>query len=118
MALKDQGRLDEAVEYFKQTIGIDRQFAEAYNNLGNSYIKLGKSKEAITQYKMALSISPDSPSVLVNLGNALAKRCKLEEALLHYGEALRLNPGYDEAQLNFLSTQRMIESRKLRNSGL
>jgi tetratricopeptide (TPR) repeat protein len=49
VALKDQGRLDEAVEYFKQTIGIDPQFAEAYNNLGNSYIKLGKSKEAITQ---------------------------------------------------------------------
>ncbi|MEK6197267.1 MAG: tetratricopeptide repeat protein [Desulfobacterales bacterium] len=49
VALKDQGRLDEAVEHFKQTIGIDPQFAEAYNNLGNSYIKLGKSKEAITQ---------------------------------------------------------------------
>ena len=115
VALKDQGRLDEAVEHFKQTIGIDPQFAEAYNNLGNSYIKLGKSKEAITQYKMALSISPDSPSVHVNLGNALAKRWELEEALLHYGEALRLKPDYDEAQLNFLSTQRMIESRELKN---
>jgi tetratricopeptide (TPR) repeat protein len=66
---------------------------------------------------MALSISPDSPSVLVNLGNALAKRWELEEALLHYGEALRLKPDYDEAQLNFLSTQRMIESRNRRNRG-
>lgn len=80
MALKDQGRPDEAVEHFKQTIGRDPQFAEAYNNLGNSYFKLGKSKEAITQYKVALSISPDSRSVLVNLGNALARRRELEEA--------------------------------------
>jgi len=80
VALKDQGRPDEAVEHFKQTIGRDPQFAEAYNNLGNSYIKLGKSKEAITQYKVALSISPDSRSLLVNLGNALARRRELEEA--------------------------------------
>ena len=115
VALKDQGRLDEAVEHFKKTIAIDPKFTEAYNNLGNSYITQGNSKEAITQYKIALSITPDNPKVHVNLGNALAKRWQLEEALLHYGEALRLKPDYNEAQLNFLSTQRLIESRKLRN---
>jgi tetratricopeptide (TPR) repeat protein len=115
VALKKQDRINEAAEHFKKTIDIDPQFTEAYNNLGNAYNNLGKYKEAITQYEMAVKSSPHSPETHVNLGNALAKRWQLEEALLHYGEALRLKPNYDEARLNYISTQRMIESRKLRN---
>ena len=115
MALKKQDRINEAIEHFKKTIDIDPQFTEAYNNLGNAYNTLGKYKEAITQYEMAVKFSPNSPKTHINLGNALAKRWQLEEALLHYGEALRLKPNYDEARLNYISTQRMIESRKLRN---
>ena len=64
---------------------------------------------------MAVKFSPNSPKTHINLGNELAKRWQLEEALLHYGEALRLKPNYDETRLNYISTQRMIESRKSRN---
>jgi tetratricopeptide (TPR) repeat protein len=111
VALKKEGRVHEAIEHFKQTIAIDPQFTEAYNNLGNSYMKIARSEEAIKQYKMALSLAPEDPRIHMNIGHALVKRWQLEEALLHYGEAFRLNPD-EEAQLNFLSTQRMINTRK------
>jgi tetratricopeptide (TPR) repeat protein len=116
--LKNRGRVHEAIEHFKQTIDIDPQFTEAYNNLGNSYIKVGRSEEAIKQYKMALSITPNDPRIHMNLGHALVNRWQLEDALLHYGEALHIKPDYEEARLNFLSTRRMIESRKLRNKNI
>jgi hypothetical protein len=112
VALKDQGRVHEAIEHFKQTIAIDPQFTEAYNNLGNSYIKIGRSEEAIKQYKSALKISPEDPRIHMNLGHALVKRWQLEEALLHYGEVLHLNPDFAGARMYFLSTQRMISTKK------
>jgi len=112
VALKKQGQVHKAIEHFKQTIDIDPQFTEAYNNLGNSYMKIARSEEAIEQYKMALSITPNDPRIHMNIGHALVKRWQLEEALVHYGEALRLKPGYDEALLNLLSTQRMLNARR------
>lgn len=115
VALKDHGRLDEAVAQFQKTILLEPKFAEAYNNLGNTYLLQGKQNEAITNFKMSLNISPDSPNVHVNLGNALVKRWELEEALLHYGEALRLQPDNEEARLNFFSTKRMLDARKLKS---
>jgi tetratricopeptide (TPR) repeat protein len=111
VALKKQGRVHEAIEHFKQTIDLDPQFTEAYNNLGNSYMKIARSEEAIKQYKLALSIAPEEPRIH---GNALAKSWQLEKALLHYGEALRLTPDNEEAKLNFLSAQRMLNARKSR----
>jgi hypothetical protein len=44
----------------------------------------------------------------------LAKSWQLEKALLHYGEALRLTPDNEEAKLNFLSAQRMLNAKKSR----
>jgi len=114
VALKEQGRLEEAVKHFEKTIDIDPQFTEAYNNLGNSYIKLGEFKKAIAHYKMALNITPNDYRIHANLGHVLVNRWQLEEALLHYGEALRLKPDYEDVQLNFLSTQRLHNARKSR----
>ena len=112
VALKKQGRVHEAIEHFKQTIDLDPQFTEAYNNLGNSYMRIARSEEAIKQYKMALSITPDDPRIHMNLRQALVKRWQLKEALLHYGQALHLKPDSEEARLNFLSTQRMLNTRR------
>jgi len=40
VALDDRNRTDEAVDHFRQTIAIDPQFAEAYNNPGTEKAKL------------------------------------------------------------------------------
>ena len=64
---------------------------------------------------MAVKFSINSPKTNVNLGNELARRWQLEKTLMHYGEALRLKPNYDETRLNYINTQLMIESLKLRN---
>jgi tetratricopeptide (TPR) repeat protein len=113
-ALKQQGRLKEALAHYQQTIRIDPEFFEAYNNIGNIYMIFGKFDKAIENYNMSLKIKPGNPLVHMNIGNAFVKLWQLEKALLHYGEALHLKPDYEEARLRFLSTQNMIDRKKAR----
>jgi hypothetical protein len=112
VALKDLGRLDEAVFHFNKTIQLDPEFTEAYNNLANTNVLLGKHNEAIKNYKKALELSPNSPIVHMNIGNILVKRWLLEEARFHYSEALRLDPTNLEARVNLASVQRMLNSQR------
>ena len=35
--LKDQGKLDEAIEAYKMALAIEPDYAEAYNNMGSCF---------------------------------------------------------------------------------
>ena len=45
------GFLDEAVASYIQALAIKPDFAGAYNNMGNTYIAMGKLEEAILAYQ-------------------------------------------------------------------
>ena len=36
VALKDQGKLDDAIEAHKKSISLKPDYADAYNNMGNA----------------------------------------------------------------------------------
>ena len=57
--LKDQGKLEEAIEAYKKALSLKPDYADAYNNMGNALKDQGKLEEAIEAYKKALSIKPD-----------------------------------------------------------
>ena len=46
-ALKDQGKLDEAIEAYNKALSLKPDYAEAYNNMGNALKEQGKLEEAI-----------------------------------------------------------------------
>jgi tetratricopeptide (TPR) repeat protein len=56
-ALKEQGKLDEAIEAYNKALSIKPDYAEAYNNMGNALKEQGKLEEAIEAYNKALSSS-------------------------------------------------------------
>jgi protein O-mannosyl-transferase len=114
VALKDKGMASEAVGHFLETIRLDPKFVEAYNNLGNSFMLLGKHEDAIQNYFEALKINPNNAKVHANLGKALVSRWRLEEAMHHYREVLRLQPYDQEARMNLLSVQQMLNAQRLR----
>ena len=58
-ALKDQGKLDEAIEFYNKAISIKPDFAEAYYNMGNALKAQGKLEEAIEAFNKAISLKPD-----------------------------------------------------------
>ena len=58
-ALKEQGKLEEAIEAYNKALAIKPDYAEAYNNMGNALKEQGKLEEAIEAYNKALAIKPD-----------------------------------------------------------
>jgi predicted O-linked N-acetylglucosamine transferase (SPINDLY family) len=69
---------------------IKPDYAEAYNNLGNSLRDQGKLDEAIACYRQALLIKPDYAEAYNNLGNSLRDQGKLDEAIACYRQALSI----------------------------
>ena len=66
------GKLDKAVDAFKQAISIKPDYADAYNNLGNVLKNQGKIEEAIEAYNKVLSIKPDTEAYY-NMGLSKSK---------------------------------------------
>lgn len=128
-ALHNQGRLDEAINSYKEALRIRSDSIEVLNDLVALLIEQGKYDEIIALYGKALPELPDDsqgevmPSPLDmtslgpedakkyeiirsysrahnNLGVALESQGKLDEAIRHYREALRFRSDYTLALKN------------------
>jgi tetratricopeptide (TPR) repeat protein len=62
-ALSEQGRYQEAIEYYDRVLAIDPNYVDALNN-----------KEAIEYYNRVLAMEPDNVNALYNKGNTLYKQ--------------------------------------------
>ena len=61
VALKDLGKLDEAVACCRRALELKPDYAEAENNLGNALAEQGKQVEALACYRRAVQRSRTSP---------------------------------------------------------
>ena len=99
-ALKEQGKLEEAVEAYKKALAVKPDYADAYYNMGVTVQEQGKLEEAIEAYNKVLAIQPDYADAYYNMGNVLKKQGKLEEAIEAYTKELTINPDYAVAYYN------------------
>ena len=83
-ALALQGRTDEAVVQFQQTIAIKPDHADAQYGLGVAAASRGRMDAAIAHYRKAIAARPDFAVAHNNLGNALLMRGQLDEATKHF----------------------------------
>ncbi|MFC1813271.1 tetratricopeptide repeat protein [Thermodesulfobacteriota bacterium] len=98
--LDKQGRIDEAIRRYYESLRIRPDYETAHYNIGNILIKQGHIEEAIGHYLAALRIEPDYADAHNNLGIALSNQGRLDEAIGHYLEALLINPDYADAHNN------------------
>ena len=64
IALKDQGKLEEAIGAYKKAISIKPEYAEAYNNMGIARKEQGRLEEAKENYSKAISLKSDFAEAL------------------------------------------------------
>jgi tetratricopeptide (TPR) repeat protein len=107
-ALRQTGRLSEAVACYSRALEILPDSAEIWNNLGNALRDLGRCAEAVAAFSRALLLKPGFAKAHNNLGNALQDLGKSDEAIASYRRALALDPGYAEAHLNLGSALRLL----------
>jgi tetratricopeptide (TPR) repeat protein len=98
--LFERGRLDEALELYRQAYAINPRYAEAANSIGAVLATKGND-EAIEWFRKALELQPTHADALVNLGNALAKNGEAAESLKYFQASLNVKPDNYEARNNF-----------------
>jgi tetratricopeptide (TPR) repeat protein len=91
-ALREQGRVDEAILHFQKAVQINPADAEAHYNLGATLHQKGSIDEVIAQFEQALQIDPDYAEAHDNLGNALFEKGNVDDAITHYQQGLRIKP--------------------------
>ena len=99
-ALQKEGKLDEAIIYYKKIIQQNPNNAGAYHNLGNALQLKGELDEAITCYKEAIKLNPQVAVTYNNLGNVLQEKGQLEQAIRYYQKALNLDQHFVMAYVN------------------
>ncbi len=117
VALFDQGRVEEAIEYYERAVRVEPGYLEkgamaggekskhsygasvvnpihvdALFNLGNALAKRGDFAKAAEYFAAVLRIEPKEHQALNNLANSLLKLGKPAEALTNYVRALSLKP--------------------------
>jgi eukaryotic-like serine/threonine-protein kinase len=74
VALRQQGKLDDAITQFGKAIELDPKVAEAHAGLGNALKGKGVLDEAIAAYRQAIRVKPDYALAHENLGSALGAK--------------------------------------------
>lgn len=85
-------RRDEAKKHFEKAIKADRQYSEAYNNLGVIYYIDKKYNKAIKQYRKAIQLREASASFHSNLGTAYFAKKQIDDAMKEYIRAMQIDP--------------------------
>lgn len=94
-----------AAARFREAIGCNPDFAEAYANLGLLRDEEGMAAEAEQYYRHALALNPGLSRTLVNLGALLATQKRFAEAEQAYRRALALAPDSPGAWSNLGALQ-------------
>ena len=100
VALWKAGRVEEAIECYKEVLRLRPDYNEVRNNLGVALAETGHLDEAIGEFREYVRSYPGNPEAHNNLGLALARRGQFEQAIPCYKEAVRLQTNYVVAHVN------------------
>lgn len=90
-----------AIDVLKRAIAIDPTNAEAYNNLGISYLKLGPDQggNAYEAFTNAIKADPINAKAKFRLGKIFQSQGNAEKYIDYYNQAITGDPAYAPAYL-------------------
>jgi tetratricopeptide (TPR) repeat protein len=92
MALHNEGKLDEAADYYARLIKMNPNLFSPHRLLGNVLVTQGKPEEAIQQYRMAAKIRPEDADTHALIGLLLLDRNQVGEAEKELLRATQIQP--------------------------
>jgi len=120
--LKDYGRTNDSISYYKKAITIDPQYKKAYNNLGEVLLAQNNFETAIFYFKKALAIDEHYSLAYINIGKALAKQGNIEKAIFYTKKGLVIAPTTPSLYANlgglFLNQNKVKEAIAILKKGL
>jgi tetratricopeptide (TPR) repeat protein len=97
LALRQQGRLDEAIQQYQKAIVIEPAYTEGLTNLGEAFLSQRRPDDAMPLFDRALTLKPDLVDPKVNRANALGQLGRPAEAIEQYRQILAASPDSAEA---------------------
>jgi len=86
-------RNDEAVDAYKQAIGLAPDQIFAWNNLGNLCLKIRRNDEAMIAFQKAIKHNPKDSIAWNGLGNVYCKTGYTDDAIAAFRKAIEFTPG-------------------------
>jgi tetratricopeptide (TPR) repeat protein len=96
VALRREGRLEEAIEHFAAAARLKPDLEWAHEFLADGLMRTGRTDEAIAHWVETLRTTPDSALARHGLALALARQGRRQEAIVQYRRALALRPEWTE----------------------
>jgi len=82
--LYGQGQHTDAIDAFREALRLEPQFADAWNDLGETYRDQGDMEEAVRCYREALKADPKHSRANYNLGESYCLGDQLEQAVPYF----------------------------------
>lgn len=79
-----QGDHQAAIDAFEQAVTLDPEFADAWNDLGETYRDRGEMETAVRHYRHALKVNPLHARANYNLGESYCMGGQLEQAVPYF----------------------------------
>jgi len=92
MALRQTGRIDDALSRLKRATKRQPPYAPAFHELGYLLMLLENYDEAIETLRRGIEIAPMMPQLSIQLGEVLLRRRSYREAKAAFGRALEIVP--------------------------
>ncbi|MFH1034049.1 MAG: tetratricopeptide repeat protein [Pseudomonadota bacterium] len=99
VALAHEGRLDEALEQFRQVLADSPKHMQSLVNIGGIHLSRGDAGEALKSFTSALSVW-DVPLVRANLAVAYLQLDRQDQAERELRRALEMDPRLADAWTN------------------
>jgi Flp pilus assembly protein TadD len=107
--LRDQDRLAEAVDVYRQAAALAPRDPQVWYELATTLQQAGEPAEARRALEHALRHDPGNPAALNALGVALAAERKTAEAAEHFRRALAADPRHAQAWNNLGNALRELQ---------
>ena len=90
----------EGIALIYQSLQIEPNNPDGYNNIGNALKDMNQFEEAINCYDLAIGLRPNYAHALNNKGVALKELSRFDEAINCYRDAIKFKPDYAEPHNN------------------
>jgi tetratricopeptide (TPR) repeat protein len=104
--LSDEGRLEEAIEVYRQISRIKPSYEEGYFNAGLIYLDMDSIPQAYEQFDICIKRDPLHIRAYYYRGLSAEFMGRLQRARADYEQALGLAPDYEDAQQGLYRVQK------------
>ncbi len=94
---QDQRDLVAALGFAEQSVKIDANFAQGYNNLGILLSDAQRFEDSVRAFERAISLKPDYVRAFANLSATLLRLERFQESAECAAKAIKLQPDYAHA---------------------